>query len=141
MNNPTYAKHQPCGCVLCTCEDNGRCLGCGAKFCDEHRALQRGDAPYLKDYVAADISQIDGGPAFPFVEPDGEGRPAAVETGMSLRDYFMAHAPFGIADANDAFWKRYRRKPHNPWEALSMLAALRVAYADEMLKAREVRRG
>ena len=30
------AKHQPCGCVLCTCEDEERCHGCGAKNCGTH---------------------------------------------------------------------------------------------------------
>jgi hypothetical protein len=29
------AKHQPCGCVICTCEGD-RCLGCGAKSCGNH---------------------------------------------------------------------------------------------------------
>ena len=28
-----------------------------------------------------------GGPAFPFVEFDGDGKPAAIETGMTLRQY------------------------------------------------------
>jgi hypothetical protein len=33
------AKHQPCGCVVCTCENEeepDRCLGCGAKSCGTH---------------------------------------------------------------------------------------------------------
>lgn len=30
------AKHQPCGCVLCTCEDEVQCQGCGAKNCGKH---------------------------------------------------------------------------------------------------------
>jgi hypothetical protein len=30
------AKHQPCGCVICTCEDEERCHGCGAKNCGNH---------------------------------------------------------------------------------------------------------
>lgn len=29
-------KYLPCGCVLCTCEDEVQCHGCGAKFCEEH---------------------------------------------------------------------------------------------------------
>lgn len=32
------AKNQPCGCVVCTCDHEERCLGCGAKSCDRHRA-------------------------------------------------------------------------------------------------------
>lgn len=30
------AKHQPCGCVVCTCEDDVQCQGCGAKHCGTH---------------------------------------------------------------------------------------------------------
>jgi hypothetical protein len=30
------AKHQPCGCVVCTCEYEERCGGCGAKHCGTH---------------------------------------------------------------------------------------------------------
>lgn len=30
---PVLAKHQPCGCVICTCEDEKQCQGCGAKHC------------------------------------------------------------------------------------------------------------
>jgi hypothetical protein len=30
------AKHQPCGCVVCTCEDDVQCHGCGAKWCGTH---------------------------------------------------------------------------------------------------------
>lgn len=29
----TLAKYQPCGCVICTCEDEKQCQGCGAKHC------------------------------------------------------------------------------------------------------------
>jgi len=31
-----FAKHQPCGCVVCTCEDDERCHGCGARNCGGH---------------------------------------------------------------------------------------------------------
>jgi len=30
------AKQQPCGCVICTCEDEIQCQGCGAKNCGTH---------------------------------------------------------------------------------------------------------
>lgn len=30
------AKHQACGCVVCTCEDEVQCQGCGAKHCGTH---------------------------------------------------------------------------------------------------------
>lgn len=31
---------RPCGCVVCTCATEDRCLGCGAKMCDEHKAAR-----------------------------------------------------------------------------------------------------
>lgn len=33
---PVLAKYQPCGCVVCTCEDEYQCQGCGAKHCGTH---------------------------------------------------------------------------------------------------------
>jgi len=30
------AKHQPCGCVICSCENDVQCGGCGAKHCGQH---------------------------------------------------------------------------------------------------------
>lgn len=33
---PLLAKHQPCGCVICTCENDEQCQGCGAKNCGSH---------------------------------------------------------------------------------------------------------
>lgn len=38
-------KHLDCGCVLCTCEDETQCHGCGAKCCDAHRQQQRPATP------------------------------------------------------------------------------------------------
>lgn len=34
---PELAKYQPCGCVICTCEHETQCQGCGAKYCVTHR--------------------------------------------------------------------------------------------------------
>lgn len=33
---PALAKYQPCGCVICTCEHETQCQGCGAKHCGTH---------------------------------------------------------------------------------------------------------
>ena len=30
------ARQQPCGCVVCICESDDRCNGCGAKGCGNH---------------------------------------------------------------------------------------------------------
>ena len=30
------AKNQSCGCIVCTCGDEERCHGCGAKHCGTH---------------------------------------------------------------------------------------------------------
>jgi hypothetical protein len=36
MAKETTAKPLTCGCVVCTCEDEVRCQGCGAKYCEQH---------------------------------------------------------------------------------------------------------
>lgn len=33
---PALIKYQPCGCVICTCEHETQCQGCGAKHCGTH---------------------------------------------------------------------------------------------------------
>lgn len=38
------------------------------------------------------MSTQDGGPAFPVQELNHDGSPYSLQTGMSLRDYFAAHA-------------------------------------------------
>lgn len=42
---PPLAREQPCGCVVCVCDDDERCYGCGAKNCDDPSAcvLRLGD--------------------------------------------------------------------------------------------------
>jgi len=32
----TLARNQPCGCVVCRCENDEQCQGCGAKHCGTH---------------------------------------------------------------------------------------------------------
>ena len=71
-------------------------------------------------------------PAFPTTEEHGFNNG---EPGMTLRDYFAAHAPIGVADANEAFYRTNSRNPRES-EMLDTLAVLRSRYADAMLKAR-----
>ena len=83
----------------------------------------------------------DGGPAFPVSTAEAsEGHQDGPNTwqfpGMTLRDYFAAHAPIGVADANEAFYRMNGRNPRTS-EMLDTLAGLRSRYADAMLKARE----
>lgn len=56
--------------------------------------------------------------------------------GMSLRDYFAAHAPITLDDARDVMESTGRTS--FTWEELiDTLAQMRVKYADTMLKERE----
>jgi len=34
------SRNQPCGCVVCICEDEVQCHGCGAKNCGTHSVGQ-----------------------------------------------------------------------------------------------------
>lgn len=53
----TLAKHQPCGCVVCTCRNEAepdRCLGCGAKNCGTPECVFKGSGTpvYAEDLAA-----------------------------------------------------------------------------------------
>ncbi len=82
-----------------------------------------------------------GGPAFPVSTAEAA---KAIKTaltrgsslGMTMRDYFAAHAPIDVADANEAFYRAHGRNARTS-EMLDTLAGLRSMYADAMLKARE----
>lgn len=72
----------------------------------------------------------DSGPAFP------GSREHNWSDGISVRDYFAAHAP-----PMDDDWAGYRRhdwdKHESPSRELALLAQWRYAYADAMLAARQ----
>lgn len=46
---PLLAKYQPCGCVICTCGDDERCHGCGAKNCGTHLPTEIPNPVYEPD--------------------------------------------------------------------------------------------
>lgn len=77
-----------------------------------------------------------GGPAFPC------GRDVTLdqwepETGMTLRDYFAAHAPFTAADAEKGI-RGVSAEPPTGSQLVEMLAGMRYAYADAMIQASSV---
>lgn len=75
----------------------------------------------------------DGGPAFPArgIEIDKNGLDWSVESkGMTLRDYFAAHALTGVI-ANDSCGEGITK------HGISGLCTASYAIADAMLKARE----
>ena len=78
----------------------------------------------------------DGGPAFPTENAMQTGPSSCRYEGMTMRDYFAAHAPIGVADANEAFYRAHGRNARTS-EMLDTLAGLRSMYADAMLKARD----
>jgi hypothetical protein len=88
--------------------------------------------------------QKTGGPAFPASSGwDSQGnwcRNYTDNEGMTLRDYFAAHAPITLTDAVE-FLDTYGGEVTGPWppqKVLRTLADLRVEYADAMLQARNV---
>ena len=84
------------------------------------------------------MNKENGGPAFPSVESVASTLyPGEKEhIGMTLRDYFAAHAPFTMKDAHWAFETAYIRHP-NAFEIMVMLAEMRMQYADAMIEARQ----
>lgn len=105
----------------------------------------------------ATSANSDGGPAFPRItqlaeqtDQDGNHLGYYVETadGMSLRDFFAAHAPEQISDRRDAEKtatfcgiKSPDRADWLGWMQawIDCEAILRYRYADAMMRAREVR--
>lgn len=86
----------------------------------------------------------DGGPAFP--QGQSIGDISSVEGGMSLRDYFAAHAPVTCIDANQSLLQqpdaaRFATCDHDGAMPMPLiikeLVRLRWEYADAMLAARE----
>lgn len=43
---PELAKYQPCGCVICTCEHETQCQGCGGHHCGTHHVGQFSNPVY-----------------------------------------------------------------------------------------------
>jgi hypothetical protein len=76
------------------------------------------------------MSKKDGGPAYPVHWALGE----SVQEGMSLRQYYKAHAP----EHEYFFYNRYLDEGMNPLEAI---AAWRGASADAMLAEDEEHEG
>lgn len=76
-----------------------------------------------------------GGSAFP--DPgraqSAKQRERLTETGLTVLDYFAAHAPITIADARSAWYASEGAADATITDLLHTLAALRSAYALEML--------
>jgi hypothetical protein len=53
------AKHQPCGCVVCTCEDDLRCHGCGAWHCGTHPISEIPNAIYTQPAEGGEVTVTD----------------------------------------------------------------------------------
>ena len=49
LNGIIVKRVQPCGCVMCICDDDVKCHGCGAKMCDNTDCdVRRGTPAYDK---------------------------------------------------------------------------------------------
>jgi hypothetical protein len=53
------AKIQPCGCVVCTCENDDQCQGCGAKNCGNHPVGQIPNPVYLPTASLAEPGEAE----------------------------------------------------------------------------------
>ena len=43
------AKNQPCGCVICTCDNEKQCMGCGSRNCGQHAFGDLPEKAYEKE--------------------------------------------------------------------------------------------
>ena len=86
----------------------------------------------------------DGGPAFPIERTglDQGGRIVQQSPGMSMRDYFMAHAPGLPARIHEQFMTATKRSGETDLQVYArVIAEWRGWYADAMLVERSKSRG
>ena len=91
------------------------------------------------------MSANNGGPAFPAecggstkaqVGFDGEIIQPGMRahySGMTLRDYFAAHAPITMADATKTLFDSGTKDEVTVMDVINILSKMRFAYADAML--------
>lgn len=46
---PDLGRHQPCGCLVCHCDDGERCQGCGSRACGTDACAIGTDAEVYAD--------------------------------------------------------------------------------------------
>jgi len=80
----------------------------------------------MTDHDKPTLEDIAGSPAFPNLDQDGDGH-----GGMTLLQYYAAHAPITMADAVQALPGRCLTTA----EKIEMLAKLRLSYARAMVEA------
>lgn len=51
------ARRQPCGCIICYCEDDDGCTGCGAKHCGTH-ALGKIPNPVIERFNLLPLADL-----------------------------------------------------------------------------------
>lgn len=73
--------------------------------------------------------------AFPTINQNSDIFSGA-QQGMTLRDYFVAHAPITMADATKALFDSGSKNEVTVMHAINMLVQMRSAYADAMLAER-----
>lgn len=77
-SKPELARVQPCGCVVCYCENQERCLGCGAKYCGTHEVGEIPNPVYI-DHIPDDKKMIECAkcchPAIHYLVMDNLGYP------------------------------------------------------------------
>lgn len=49
-NERVLVRHQTCGCIVCICEDDEQCQGCGAKSCGTHPVGEIPNPVYVNRY-------------------------------------------------------------------------------------------
>jgi hypothetical protein len=58
LKGPKLARHQPCGCIVCHCDDPIQCHGCGAKNCGTHEPGEIPDPLYETHPLMAENAEL-----------------------------------------------------------------------------------
>jgi len=108
LTTPPLARMQPCGCVVCVCDDHERCHGCGAVACNDPSCV----------FTSAETRQriiYDGSPSYAQLRAENE---RLRQLGTEIRNRLKNHAR--TLDLDD--WALASIRACDAWD--SALAAL-----------------
>ena len=98
LSKPEPLRNQPCGCILCDCDSEGRCLGCGSKMCGKHQEighLPKNEMAYHKaeQLPASDFTKENRD----FINDANRDFQAGRVKGSCIEDYIRALRELGKA--------------------------------------------
>lgn len=114
-SNTQLARHQPCGCIVCYCENQVQCLGCGAEHCGTHDLGEIPNPVYVDHIPSASKMGFDPDEALTLAE-----RTLSIEITELIADE--------ILQFTRKLHEKYTQADHIP-DASKMVKSLRGEFA------------